>query len=370
MRDAMNAITIHRSRQPRGGMRGMSLVELMIAITLGLMILGGVVGIFSATSSARNEVERTSRQIENGRYAMEVLTDDLRLAGFNGELNFDLVAPPVSLPDPCSTTATDWSTAVPLHVQGYDNGSNPPACIGSSLKSGTDIIAVRRVRGCTAGTSGCPAATSGTPYIQVSQCTTDPTTTPFVLGLYGTTTYSLRKKDCTTAASLREYLARTYFISTDNGAGQPIPTLKRREMTGSTTSEVPLVEGIEYMQFVYGIDYKDQLGTSYALAVADTGRDGIVDAYTADPSTFVPGDCPAATCTPAHNWRNVMTVQIYLLARNIETSPGYTDTKTYNLGTDTTGAAVSVGPFNDGYRRHVYSSVVRVVNPAARRDTP
>jgi type IV pilus assembly protein PilW len=350
----MNAITIHRSsRQPRGGMRGMSLVELIIAITLGLMILGGVVGIFTATSSARNEVERTSRQIENGRYAMEVLTDDLRLAGFNGELNMGLVATPTSMPDPCSTTAADWSSAVPLHLQGYDNGSSPPSCVGSSLKSDTDIIAVRRVRGCTAGTSGCPAATSGTPYIQVSQCTTDPTTTPFVLGLYGTATYSLRKKDCTTAGSLREYLARTYFISTDNGAGQTIPTLKRREMTGSATSEVPLVEGIEYMQFVYGID--------------NTG-DGLPDAYTADPGAYTYAGC--TTCTAVNNWMNVMTVQVFLLARNLERSPGYTDTKTYNLGTDAAGSTISVGPFNDGYRRHVYSSLVRIANPAGRRDTP
>lgn len=349
----MNAINCHDHHRPGGYMRGMSLVELMIAITLGLMIVGGVVLIFSATSSARNEIERTSRQIENGRYAMELLTDDLRLAGFNGELNMSLVATPTSLPDPCSTTVADWSSAVPLHVQAYDNGASPPSCIGSSLKSNTDVIAVRRVRGCTAGTSGCAAPASGGPYLQVSQCENDPPTTPFVIGVYGSTTYSLRKKDCTTAALLREYLVRMYFISTDNGASQSIPTLKRREMTGSTTTEVPLVEGIEYMQFVYGID--------------NTG-DGVPDAYTADPSTYTYAGC--TTCTAINNWMNVMTVQIYLLARNLDTSPGYTDSKTYNLGTDATGAVISVGPFNDGYRRHVYASVVRIVNPAGRRDTP
>lgn len=341
------------NRSPIRRMRGMSLIELMIAITLGLAILAGVIGIFSTTSTARNEVERTSRQIENGRYAMEVLTDDIRLAGFYGELNVGAVATPSSLPDPCSTNITDWQNAVPLHLQGYDGGSGAPSCIGSSLKSGTDLVVVRRARACTAGISGCAAAITGSPYIQVSQCATESPTTPYTLGLYGTATYSLTKKDCTTTTPLREYLVHTYFISTDNGAGQSIPTLKRREMTGTTTTEVPLVEGIEQMHFVYGIDY--------------TG-DGEPDAYTSDPGTFTYAGC--TNCTPVNNWMNVMTVQIYLLARNIDASPGYTDTKTYNLGTDAAGAAVSTGPYNDGYRRHVYATVVRVANPAGRRDTP
>lgn len=349
----MNDILIRNRRPGRVCMRGMSLVELMIAITIGLVILAGVIGIFSATSTARNEVERTSRQIENGRYAMELLSDDIKLAGFYGELNVGSVGTPSSLPDPCSTTLTDWQSAIPLHLQGYDNASSPPSCIGSSLKSNTDLLVVRRTSACTAGVSGCPAAASGTPYVQVSQCETESTATPYTIGLYGTASFTLRKKDCATATPLREYFVRTYFISTDNGQGQSIPTLKRRDMTGSTTIETPLVEGIEYMHFVYGIDY--------------TG-DGLPDAYTPDPGTFTYGGC--SNCTAVNNWMNVMTVHIYLLARNIETSPGYTDTKTYNLGTDTAGAEVSVGPFNDGYRRHVYASVVRVINPAGRRDTP
>ena len=66
---------------------GLSLIELMVSVTLGLLILSGVLVVFVNTSAARNEVERTSRQIENGRYASELLTEDLRLAGFYGELN-------------------------------------------------------------------------------------------------------------------------------------------------------------------------------------------------------------------------------------------------------------------------------------------
>src|SRR5688500_15810047 len=101
---------------------GLSLIELMVSITLGLMILSGVLVVFVNTSAARNEVERTSRQIENGRYASELLSEDLRLAGFYGELNPASIAAPGALPAaPCSITPADWSSWIQLHLHGSDD---------------------------------------------------------------------------------------------------------------------------------------------------------------------------------------------------------------------------------------------------------
>jgi type IV pilus assembly protein PilW len=322
--------------------KGLSLIELMIAMTIGFIVLAAVTFIFANTSSTRNELERTSRQIENGRYAIELLTDDIRLAGFYGELNVGTLPTAASLPDPCSTALTDWTAAMPLHLQGYDGGAAAPACLGGSLKAGSDVLVVRRARTCAAGQSGCPAAVAGAPYIQVSLCGTELPATPYVLGLQGTATYSLHLKDCAASAPLRQYFVHMYFVSTDNGAGQNVPTLKMRELTGSDTVETPLVEGIDYLNVIYGID---------------NNGDGLPDTYSADPGT------------PA-NWMNVITAELFVLARNVDVSPGYIDTKTYNLGTDTAGVPVNVGPFNDGYRRHVYTRLVRITNPAGRRDTP
>jgi type IV pilus assembly protein PilW len=59
-----------------------------------------------------------------------------------------------------------------------------------------------------------------------------------------------------------------------------------------------------------------------------------------------------------------MTARIFILARNIEPSPRYQDVKTYQLG------SLAVAASNDPYRRHVYSAVVRMNNPAGRRDKP
>lgn len=341
----------HRSARREGGL---SLIELMISIVLSLMILTAVISVFVNASAARSELERTSRQIENGRYAVELLSDDLRVAGFYGEMGVASLPATGALADaehnPCSTTAAHWSKAMNFHVLGFDNGAGAPPCVPASLKAGTDVVVVRRVKTCVAGVAGCEAATNGKPYLQVSLCDTEMATSPYVIGVQGTASYSLKIRDCATTAGRRQYLVHIFFISNNNGSGQAIPTLKMMELTGGAMVETPLVEGIEQFNVEYGID---------------TDGDGVIDAYTTDPTTYVCG-----TCTPESNWRNVLTAQFYILARNIEASPGYSDGKTYSIGRDAAGAPVTVGPVNDGYRRHIYTGLVRITNAAGRRDTP
>jgi type IV pilus assembly protein PilW len=330
---------------------GFSLVELMVSMAIGLMLVGTVLVVFANASSARSELERNSRQFENGRYAVELLSDDLRVAGYFGEVNVDALAAPAALPDPCSTLPADWAAALPIHVQGYDGGSGAPACMPADVKANTDILVVRRVKTCVAGVAGCEPAIAGKPYLQATLCNTD--VNPYVVGAFGTTAFPLMLKDCATPAALREYVVNVYFISANNHAGQDIPTLMRLELTGSTMAEVPLVEGIEEMTVEYGVD--------------DDG-DGQPDAYTADPSLYAYAGC--AMCTPVHNWSNVVTARLHILARSPEAAPGYVDTKNYALGHDAAGNAITFGPKNDAYRRHVYTALVRIVNPAGRRDRP
>jgi len=343
------------ARMPlRGRQTGLSLVELMVSITLGLMILSGVLVVFANSSASRAEVERTSRQIENGRYASDVLSDDLRLAGFYGELDLSTFPAPGALPaDPCSLSAADWGTWIPVHVQGYDNaGFTSANCALTNLKSNTDVLVVRRARTCSAGVAGCDAVVANQPYIQVALCATQVTPT-YQLGLEGTATFDRTKKDCTTAADKRQYYVHIYYISTDNGAGDTnMPTLNRLELNGTSWTRVPLVEGIEEFQLQYGLD---------------TDGDGNPDVYVADPNNYPVGACTGAC--PLTNWMNVITVQFNVLARNLEASPNYADTKTYHLGVDVNGASIDITP-GGTYRRHLYTSLVRVVNAAGRRDTP
>jgi type IV pilus assembly protein PilW len=311
----------------------------MVAIAIGLLILAAMALIFANASATRAELDRTNRQIENGRYAMELLRDDIQLAGFYSGVNATALTDPASIPDPCATTLTERTTGggdtgvLKLHVQGInDYTAGTLGCLtGANLvKPGTDVIVIRRAKTCVAGAADCDAfVADDRPYLQISLCNT--TTATHTLAK-GSDTFALQLKDCATASPRRPYVIYLYFVGTDN-------VLKRAEFTGTAMANVtPLVEGIENLQFDYGID--------------SSGNDGAADSYTGNPATIA-------------NWMNVVTVRIHLLARNPDVSPAYSDTKTYELGTGGT-----VGPFNDAYRRHVYSSLVRIVNVSAKRETP
>lgn len=349
MRDAMR-MRAHQRRVRRELQAGATLVELMIGITLGLMILAALLVVFSNTSRSRTELERTSAALENGRYALELLTEDLQLAGFYGEF-MPTTAPPTPLPDPCSTDLAVWQSALAIHAQGFNDTTGIPSCLPGTRVTGTDVLTLRRVRPCLAGTAGCDPVAAGEAYTQVAMCNSTPQ--PFVIGVAGAEPFSLKEKDCASAAALRQYVVHTYFISSDNGAGRAVPTLKRLELSAGAMREASLVEGIERIKFEYGID---------------TNGDGSADQFTADPDNFTYAGC--TTCAPAVNWSNVMTIKVHVLARTLDLSAGYVDTKIYTLGRDQLGNPVTLGPLNDGYRRRVYTGVVRLMNPSTRKETP
>src|SRR5690349_1953640 len=94
--------------------RGFSLIELMIAIALGLIVLAALTSFFVRTSSNRTELERNSREIENGRYAVNALRDDMVLAGFFA----DITQPSTTvynLPTSCDTDVTTLSDKTISH---------------------------------------------------------------------------------------------------------------------------------------------------------------------------------------------------------------------------------------------------------------
>lgn len=64
--------------------RGISLIELMIAMVLGLIVSAAVMQIYLANSQASRLNDAMSRMQENGRFALNLLQQDLRQAGFRG----------------------------------------------------------------------------------------------------------------------------------------------------------------------------------------------------------------------------------------------------------------------------------------------
>ena len=332
---------------------GYTIIELMISVTIGLIILAGLVSIFANNSRTRGEIERANQQTENGRYALQLITDDLHNAGYLAEFNPTPLATPAAKPDPCDTTVAVLNGALPLAVQGYDDGATVPTCL-SDVRAGTDILVVRHASTCAVGSAGCDANVVNDVYFQTSGCNSATelasgnVATYYVLDT-NAASFTRHKKDCLTVANVYQYRTHIYFVANNDQANDGIPTLKRAELGNAAFNIVPLVEGIENLQIEYGLD---------------TATVGSPAAYTADPDSYVP--CAAS---PTNCWRNTVAAKINVLARNTTTTPGYVDNKAYTLGLNFNGTANVVGPFNDAYKRHAYESAVKLNNPAGR-NTP
>lgn len=77
--------------KPSPGQHGFSLVEIMVALTLSLILMAGVSQIYLSSKQSFRMQEALSRVQENGRFALEFLSRDIRMADFWGCANIDNV---------------------------------------------------------------------------------------------------------------------------------------------------------------------------------------------------------------------------------------------------------------------------------------
>ena len=366
---------------------GLSLIELMIASAIGLLLLTGLSLIFVNTSEANRELQKTAQQIENGRYAIEIISPDLRLAGFYGHLH-DIVsitalgAPAAVPPDPCEGADTDeLLKALVYPVHGYRGtihsttpasdtapnlGSPTTSCAvldAANLKPGSDVLVIRRAD--TNALAATDVAVTDVFYVQASATSAEVQKgNGAVVGQNkasggASTMYLNNGAAIPPAAPIRRLHTRIYFVAPcsigagaggacDGSAGEDtIPTLKRLELTSEGTfTIVPLVEGIDYLKIEYGIDDSP---TAVNIATGYAG-DATVDRFEPTPS--------------ATEWPAVIAAKIYVLARNTELTRGYTDNKTYTLG------SAAVPARNDSFKRHVYTAATHITNTAGRREIP
>ena len=385
-----------------GNQSGVTLIELMIALTIGAILLVGLASVFINSSSARRELEKSSALIENGRYAISMIAEDLSLAGFYGHFH-DIGTAPATLPDPCILTAAGLLPAMAQPLQGYRaanlttipdintaNTCEASLLTNANLTQGSDILIIRRAD--TAVLSAHLATSDGVPEddevyllanrreavilfgddsatinntIVASKAADDALqSTKGSAGLG--VKRSPSKAAVTTWADTRKYRVHVYFIapcsrgSGANGICQAgddgIPTLKRLALgtDGSNTVMAidPLVEGIEYMKLEYGID----TSPTTINATTELIGDGIPDSYVTTPTTA--------------QWASVVSARVYLLARSPQATNGHNDTKSYILGSTSTANQTLIAAANDQFKRHVYSAEVRPTNIAGRREIP
>ena len=360
---------------------GLSLIELMISITIGVILMTGMVATFNQSGESRRELEKTGTLIENGRYAINLIYEDLRHAGFYGYY-YDLGDAPAIVPDPCETAdLAKLKGDIAMPIQGFAAATllTRPVISGTTcddkglftnanLKAGSDILVIRR--GDTAVVTGNPVddviymqANSRDLNLLVGASSADVPTdsadgvTPNLLK------YPAGKlPPDTTVAETRRYRVHVYFVapcsygSAADGVCQngddDVPTLKRLELSaagGATAMEiVPLVEGVEFMKVRYGID------NSPTTANPVTGMIG----------DGIPDSAHVASAATLADWANVVTTQVHLLVRATQETQEHTDIKSYSI------AGATAGPFTDHYRRRAYSSEALSMNMAGRREVP
>ncbi|WP_444908667.1 PilW family protein [Microbulbifer sp. TRSA005] len=128
--------------------RGISLVELMVSITVGLVLMAGVVQLFLASKVTFNSQSAIARVQETGRLAMDFIAEDLRMAGYMGCADFSVTRLDNHLKD---TTALIYRFESP--IEGVDEGITDKSYPAGRLSS-TDALILRSANSNTMGLQG------------------------------------------------------------------------------------------------------------------------------------------------------------------------------------------------------------------------
>ena len=195
----------------RAGQRGVSLVELLVAIVLGMVVVAALITLYANVSRSNNEMSKTSMLVENGRFAMHLLQEDVSHAGFWGAIDY---ITPTAIPDPCLAYAS-WPSdptalaaykenLLSIAVQGSSSGAAYAGC-GSALANvvaKSDVLIVRHANTCTVTDANCDRVTDTGPHIQISGCRSGPTPEPSSVGETlaerNARSPRIRGKDCAT----------------------------------------------------------------------------------------------------------------------------------------------------------------------------
>ena len=135
---------VKRNTAPGRCQRGLTLIELMISMVMGLVIVGGVLSIFVSNSQTAKVNDNLMRIQENARTAFELMARDIREAGQNpcgSKLVANVLRSSGAIP-----VWADWNSGT---LRGYDNtqdvtGIKAFGTTTNARVSGTDAVLVVR----------------------------------------------------------------------------------------------------------------------------------------------------------------------------------------------------------------------------------
>ena len=329
--------SLERRRPALHQQTGLTLVELMITLTIGMIVVAAMSALFIGSTTTRREVASTADTIENGRYAIDLLTRELSLAGFSGTLRTPSGASTVNIP--CSNNLADWRGSFGVFAFGWNQDEPDPACL-TDRKPGTDAIFIQRVSTCSLGDLNCDAESTANAYLQVPECTcvnvascsADPKAEVIDAGNSGN--FTRRTKMCNAAnrAPIRRIVRRIYFVNTND-------VLMYREISLSGTRDQPLAENIEQLQFSYAVD---------------ANGNGTLDS------------AEGFQQKPGALWANVLGVRVWVLTRSATQDDKPSATPSFQLD-DLPASAVDV---SKQYRRRVSTTYIPFIEPTWRSISP
>jgi type IV pilus assembly protein PilW len=326
--------------------RGFSLVELMIALALGLLLIAGVAQIFDSTRHANQANDALGQLQENGRMALELISRDIREAGnagCNRTPNLDIRGLPAAItasygvasvqgipngglaaPAPATTPMAAATEGIYLAGMGHERTSlvasmdNQTSDIryragGSWRANDRLILSDCLINGAVADVFDAPADNLN--------------------GLAGVIPsprrLAVRYPDF---AILGPLFAREYYISDPEADG--VRSLYRRDLATTPVDNAALIDGVQDMRFRFGID-NDADGT---------------------PDIYVP-------IAPAPNWNNVVSVEISLLLRDTSTTAAHnaTDRQTYTFPS-WAAPATTTAPVGDFHLYTVMGTTITLRN--------
>ncbi len=356
---------------------GFSIVELMVALTISLILLAGIIQVFLANKQTFRLNGGVSQVQENGRFAEEFLGQEVRMAGFLGCANSNSV----TFYNDVDTTSSKYNGAkLPFTsftgtggLTGYDNVASPlPAelttlglVVASDIASanvndiiaGTDAIEIKSAGVCDGGSvvftglgstyryadtanvkieDALSCGLSQDAIVLVTDCSTADmfaiTNNPISGGpdkdtlAHGSSNNLQPKLQGSYGPGSEIYNLHGAVLYIGKGASGE-PALFRRQLntdtTGITTQE--LVEGVENMQVTYGEDTDGDKTPNYFVTAANVT-----------------------------NWENVVAARITLLLRSSDDNITQSNqTYTYN------GATVTA---TDRRLRRVFTTTIAIRN--------
>ncbi|MBO9715980.1 MAG: PilW family protein [Pseudoxanthomonas sp.] len=252
---------------------GLSLIELMIALLIGTILILGVTQVFGASRAAYQLSEGMSRVQENGRFALDYLQRDIRMAGHFGCVNDQARRQATGALDSHFTGA---ALNFGYSIQGYENASPAGVTLSPARVAGTDAVVLRFLRGNGIPITAIDATGVNVDATKWSVLTDGGVATPSMFGIADCAFADVFAASSVNAGTGRVVVPATvdlgrygaspeggpamlyraeavvYYIGQGAG-GQPSLWRARINPDNSVTGE-ELVEGIENLQLRYGLD--------------------------------------------------------------------------------------------------------------------